>query len=96
MDQLDQVVLMAVSAVGGGMFVVGAYRTWKRGTRGLVMRHKDGSDLTFEEKRAQSAGLWRAMLDPAHRGDLALILGGFLVSSGFLAPIWWGIRGLTG
>jgi hypothetical protein len=94
--ETDQIVLMALSAIGGVMFLMGAWRAWRRGTRGLVMRHEDGSALTFEEKKAQSTGFWRAIVDPAHRGDLALMVGGVLVSSGLLAPVWWGIKALTG
>lgn len=73
-------------------------RDWvyRRGMQGLVTRHKDGSALTPEEKRAQSSGLWRSLWDPARRGDLVLVIGGMLVGAGFLAPIWWWLRGLTG
>jgi hypothetical protein len=96
MDQIDQIALMTLSAIGGAMFVVGAVRVYPRGMRGLVTRHKDGSALTPEEKRAQSVGLWRALWDPAHRLDLGLVIGGLLIGSGFLAPLWWGVRAVTG
>lgn len=94
--ELDQIVLMGISAIGGVMFLVGGVRTWRRGVRGLVTRHKDGSALTLEEKRAQTSGIWRALWDPAHRLDMWLVIGGFLISGGILAPLWWGIRALTG
>jgi len=94
--ELDQIVLMGISTIGGVMFLVGGIRIWRRGMRGLVTRHKDGSALTPEEKQAQFKGMWRALRDPAHRLDLGLVIGGFLVSGGILAPLWWGLRALTG
>ena len=96
MDQIDQIALMALSTVGGLLFVVGGIRIWRRGMRGLVTRHKDGSAVTPEEKQAQYRGMWRATTDPAHRLDLGLVIGGFLVSAGLLAPLWWGVRALMG
>lgn len=96
MEEIDRIVLMGLSMVGGIMFLVGVVRVYRRGTRGLVTRHADGSALTPEENRATRQGLWRALWDPGHRGDLALLIGGFLISSGFLAPAWWGIRALAG
>jgi len=96
MEQIDQIASLTLSAIGGVMFAFGAVRIWRRGMQGLVTRHADGSAVTPEEKRAQMTGLWRAMLDPAHRGDLALLVGGFLISAGFVMPLWWGIRALTG
>ena len=96
MDQIDQIALMTLSTIGGVMFLVGGIRTWRRGMRGLVMRHKDGSALTPEEKQAQFKGMWRALWDPALRLDLGLVIGGMLIGSGFLAPLWWGVRAITG
>ena len=96
MDQIDQIVLVSISTIGGAMFVVGGIRVWRRGMRGLVMRHKDGSALTPEEKQAQYKGMWRALWDPEHLRDLWLVIGGVLISGGILAPLWWGVRALTG
>ena len=80
MEQIDQIVTMTLAAIGGVMFLVGMVRVYRRGTKGLVTRHKDGSALTFAEKRAMSGGTWRALWDPAHRWDTALVVGGFLIA----------------
>ena len=96
MDELDRIVPIALATIGGVMFLLGGIRVWRRGTKGLVKRHPDGSMLTFEEQRALRGGTWRALWDPAHRPDLVLIIAGFLVGAGFLSPVWWGIRALTG
>ena len=96
MDEVDRIVTISIATLGGIMFVSGGVRAWRRGTKGLVKRHADGSALTFEEQRALRQGMWRATIDPAHRLDLVLIIAGLLIGSGFLSPVWRGIRALMG